>query len=141
MAAERGKPKTKAQHKKLAGLLSEPGTKVSEALIAAGYSKTQANKGWESVPKSVIKLLPKKTRMLMDRGKALAAEKRDMEHLIIGRLADNVTAGKDGGSLSAKILGSHRDLNLWQPEGLAGVIVLNAPKSLLENKHILDLED
>jgi hypothetical protein len=56
--------------------------------------------------------------------------KDDRKHLIRGRLSENVTQGKDKGALSAKILGSDSELNLWQPEMMTGVIVLQQPSSV-----------
>jgi hypothetical protein len=138
MAAERGKPKTKAQHKKLAELLSQGDIPVSQALLAAGYTETQAKKGMAAVPDAVLKMLPKKAKRLMNLGKA---DKQSRTDLIRGRLMDNVLTGKDGGAMSAKILGQDRELNLWQPDSMTGLIVLEAPKALLERKQeILDAE-
>jgi hypothetical protein len=51
----------------------------------------------------------------------------DQEKLVRGRLVENVIEGKDAGSMSAKILGSERTVNMWTPENQTGVVILAAP--------------
>jgi len=63
-----GKRKTPAQRAKLAQLLSND-TPVGEALVASGWSPTQALKGWDAVPDAVLAKLPKKAKRLMALGK------------------------------------------------------------------------
>lgn len=137
---EHGKRKTPAQHKKLANLLAEE-VPIGQALVQAGWSETQAKKGWGAVPDRVIATLPKKMKRLITKGKM---DKRDLEHLAIGRLAENVTSGKDGGAMSAKILGSHREINAWTPDQQLGVIVLQTPTAFADperRKQLLEGED
>jgi hypothetical protein len=123
--------KTSAQKKKLAKLLSE-GAPVGEALRQAGWSELQSKKGYAAVPADVLAMLPKKAKALMDKGKALKSDKDAMENLILGRLGENIANGKDAGTQSAKVLGSHRDLNMWTPDQLAGVIILETPKNIAD---------
>lgn len=128
-------PKTIKQKEKLAKLLADE-VPVTKALEIAGWSPTQAAKGWAKVPKDVVKLLPKKAKALIEKGRM---NKRDLEHLVIGRLADNVVKGRDGGAQSAKILGSHREINAWTPDQQLGVIILGTPpaglyRSLIERE-------
>jgi hypothetical protein len=47
---------------------------------------------------------------------------------------DNIVKGKDGGAMSAKILGSDTELNLWQQDFQQGLIVLQAPQWAIDNK-------
>lgn len=49
--------------------------------------------------------------------------------MVIGRLAVNTARGKDAGAMSAKILGSRRELNMFTPENQVGVFVVNPPQS------------
>jgi hypothetical protein len=123
--------KTPAQYKKLANLLGQ-NMPVSEAMVKAGWSEQQAAKGWKKVPQGVVRMLPKSAQRLMHLGKTTPAE--DMRALVHGRLIDNVTRGSDKGAQSAKILGSSRDLNLWTPDQLAGVIILQAPQWAIDHK-------
>jgi hypothetical protein len=130
-APTRGKPKTPQQHKKLASLLAE-GTPVGEALREAGWSELQSAKGYAAVPDAVFAKLPKKMQRLVELGKRTDRDTR--KHVIRGRLLDNAIQGKDGGAMSAKILGSESELNMWIPDTQVGVIVLNAPQGLAERK-------
>jgi hypothetical protein len=86
----------------------------------------------------VVATLPKKIQRLVTLGKT---DKETRRHLIRGRLVDNITKGKDGGAMSAKILGSDSELNLWTPEFQQGLIILQAPQSAIDNKANLLRED
>ena len=70
-------------------------------------------------------MLSKKAKGLIKLGRETG--KDDRKHLIRGRLIENITQGKDRGALSAKILGGDSEINMWQPEIMAGVIVLQPP--------------
>jgi hypothetical protein len=130
---QRGKRKTPAQHKKLASLLAQE-VPVGEALREAGWSDRQSMKGWDAVPDAVLAKLPKKARKLIALGKT---DKETRKHLVRGRLVANTIQGKDGGAMSAKILGSDTELNLWQPDFQQGLIILQAPQAVLDNKEKL----
>lgn len=124
------KGKTSAQHRKLAKLLANE-TPVCEALAEAGYAPNQAKKGWTAVPDAVLALMPQKGKELTALGKI---DKDTRKHLVRGRLITNCIEGKDGGAMSAKILGSESELNMWTPDTQVGVIVLNAPQQLADRK-------
>lgn len=132
-----GKRKTPAQHKKLASLLAQD-VPVGEALRSAGWSELQSLKGWEAVPDKVLIKLPKKAQRLVALGKT---DKETRKHLVRGRLVENTIRGKDGGTMSAKILGSDTELNLWTPEFQQGLIILQMPQSLIDNKAKLLADD
>lgn len=124
--------KTPEQYAKLAELLGA-NTPVCQALEQAGWSKNQALKGWQKVPAVVIAMLPKPMQKLIDLGRKTNPD--DRRNLVLGRLVENVTTGTDKGAMSAKILGSERDLNMWQPDQLAGVIILgNLPQGMQSQK-------
>ena len=127
---QHGKPKTPKQHKKLGQLLAQD-VPVGEALREAGYSERQAMKGWAAVPDKVFVTLPKKAQRLMALGKT---DKESRKNLVRGRLVENVLKGKDGGAMSAKILGSDTELNLWTPEFQQGLVVIQMPQFAIENK-------
>jgi len=127
---QHGKRKTPAQHKKLASLLAQE-VPVGEALREAGWSERQSMKGWGAVPDKVLVKLPKKAQRLIALGKT---DKETRKHLVRGRLVENTIKGRDGGAQSAKILGSDTELNLWTPEFQQGLIILQAPQSLIDNK-------
>ena len=135
---EHGKRKTPQQHRKLASLLAQD-VPVGEALREAGWSERQSMKGWEAVPDKVLAQLPKKAQRLVALGKS--ADKETRKHIVRGRLLENAIHGKDGGAMSAKILGSDSELNMWTPDFQTGLIVLNVPQSILDNKAQLLADD
>jgi len=129
--------KTEKQKKEMAQAIvkrvhmdGEPITRV----LTDFTTPRQAKKGWAAVPDEVLKLagLSKKGKALAALGRQLTAQ--NQEDLVRGRLAQNVISGKDGGSHSAKILGSDRRVNMWTPDVQQGLIILQAPKALLDNK-------
>jgi hypothetical protein len=126
--------KTPEQYQKAADLIGA-GEPISKALTEAGWSQKTANKGVAAIPEGVMKLLPKNQQALIALGKS--TEPEDVRHLVSGRLIQNVTQGKDKGSLSAKILGGRRDLNMWTPDMQLGVIILQTPQSAIDNKAAL----
>lgn len=132
-----GKRKSPQQRAKLARLLTQD-VPVGEALVAAGWSPTQALKGWDAVPDAVFTKLPAKAKKLIALGKA---DRETRRNLVLGRLVSNTISGRDAGSMSAKILGSRTELNMWQPELNQGLIILQAPASALARKAELLGED
>jgi hypothetical protein len=122
-----------SRHKKLAeelGTMEESGQTIKGAMMASGYSEPMASRGWTGVPKSVFALLAKRGTKLTRLGAELSLD--DCKHLVLGRLAENCVKGKDGGVMSAKVLGSRRELNLWTPDSQVGVIVLNQSQAQVE---------
>lgn len=117
------KPTTR-QKKAAEGLAA--GKPIQTAMLEAGYAPGTARLGMQAVPLTV-QALGMKGSSVYRVGKALTTD--DMRALAIGRLAINVTEGKDGGVMSAKTLGSHRELNLWTSETQVGVMVINAPET------------
>jgi hypothetical protein len=107
------------------------GIRPKDVLLEAGYSETQARKGWSAVPDGVKILLPVKGKRLMNLG---SVDPQTRRKLVRGRLVDNVINGKDGGSMSAKILGSDSELNMWQPELNQGLVIISVPQSAIDNK-------
>jgi nucleoid DNA-binding protein len=123
--------KTAAQHKIFAKEMAA-GNSIKQSMITAGYSEKQASKGVKAISQKMLKALSKEGVKLADFGKQFSLD--ELKNVAIGRLVQNAITGKDGGVMSAKTLGSHRDLNLWTPEQMAGVIVLQAPTFAAENK-------
>ena len=125
-----GVKQKRKQYPEMAKKLAK-GIRPRDVLLEAGYSETQASKGWAAVPDGVKLLLPAKGKRLMKLG---SVDPQTQKKLLLGRLVDNVMEGKDGGAMSAKILGSHRELNLWTPEQNQGVVVINVPQFAIDHK-------
>jgi hypothetical protein len=114
------------------------GKTIKDAMIDAGYPKSRALRGTAGLTKRMIQAMASEGLKLAEFGKSLNLE--TLKNMTIGRLAKNMIEGKDGGVMSAKTMGSHRELNLWTPEHMAGIIVLAAPVKFSENKKtILDI--
>lgn len=115
-----------------------PGESLKSALMNAGYSESTANGGWDAVPNRVIRLLGKKGIRFKSLGEIDAATQ---EKLVRGRLVYNTIKGSDKGVLSAKALGSDKRISMFAPDIQTGVIVLQMPSSMVENKDKLLAED
>jgi hypothetical protein len=101
------------------------GDTLQRALEASGRSPKQARKGMAVVSAAMLKMLAKEGIKLAEFGKSLSTE--TLKNLAIGRLAKNAIDGSDKGVMSAKTLGSHKDINLWAVDSQVGVIVLGMP--------------
>jgi hypothetical protein len=122
------------QQKKLAELL-DAGTPVKRAMLEAGYSESHAKQGWGRVPTTAKRLMLKDPRgQLIAKGRGTTAA--EVEALVNGRLIDNLEKGRDMAPQSAKLLGSRKDLNMWQPESQQNTLVIvpaNFDKSKLDS--------
>ena len=125
-----GVKQKRKQYPEMAKKLAK-GIRPRDVLLEAGYSERQASKGWAAVPDGVKSLLPAKGKRLINLG---SVDPQMRRKLVRGRLIDNVIKGKDGGAMSAKILGSDSELNMWVPELNQGLIILNLPQSAIANK-------
>ena len=90
------------------------------------------------MPDAVFLKLPKKAKRLVALGRIETDTRRD---LVRGRLVSNTITGTDKGAMSAKIVGSDRELNLWEPESQTGVVILQKPQIALDHKRELLGED
>ena len=124
-----------AEHIRLMGMAYRKEIPVKQALMGCGISEAQASKGWTLV---------KSRRSLRDALAAARAEElyqvnpeseartnaeQDIA-LINSRLRLNIQSGTDKAVQSCKVLGSRKDLNMWSPDSIAGVVILEAPRSL-----------
>ena len=120
--------KKPSQRRKLANLLSGPVADktmtIGQALLDCGYTELQARKGISSVPDAVWRLLPRNAQKIAKLGRVSPEMQQD---LVRGRLVENTIRGKDSGSMSAKILGSDKRVNMWTPEQRNNVLILQAP--------------
>lgn len=119
------------RHREIAKRVLRKGQSLLRALTDCGFSETQARKGLV-----IIRQNNALRTAFADEAEAMRQEKKDrpitpdwgtIEGDIIHRLHENVLDGKDKAVMSAKVLGSHKKLNLWQPEFQQGIVILNAP--------------
>ena len=108
------------------------GKNMYHAAVDAGMSPKQARKGKAAISGPMMSALAKEGLKFADLANEVSIEQAGK--IATGRLIENCITGSDKGAMSAKILGSHRAINLWTPESQVGVIVLNAPQSALDKK-------
>src|SRR5262249_36547475 len=116
------KRRTTPRHMALADKLLE-GKTIKDAMIEVGYSPASASNGSSGIPKTVWKLMGKKSPLL-DLG---GLEPSTRAKLIRGRLMHGVITGSDKGVQAAYRAGQDRELNMFTPDSQVGVIVINTP--------------
>jgi hypothetical protein len=118
-------------HQLVANMLAE-GKSYQESLLAGGYSENVAKRGQDGVPAKVWGLMPKKTRRLLEKGKRIAENPDQARYIVLGRLGENAEKGRDGGTASAKALGSWRGIDMFTPDQMNGIIVITPPPNVRE---------
>jgi hypothetical protein len=103
------------------------GVPIKRALVAAGYSEAQARKGV-----AAIRTRAGLCQALVEEGRRWTPEARAA--LVRGRLIWNVIHGVENGVRSAKLLGSEKDLSMWESDTQRGLVMINAPSVELVNK-------
>ena len=112
------------RHERIAEALAG-GAEIQQTMLSEGYGIAQASRGIAGVPKTALVLLLEKTHP--DLVEYAALDGASLKSLIIGRLGKNVAEGRDGGVMSAKTLGSLKELNMFQAESQVGVVIVQAP--------------
>jgi hypothetical protein len=118
------------------------GAPLKRALILAGYSPKQAKKGMAIVNRSkgLRMAIAQHGKLLAELGGNITAE--EQENLVRGRLVLNTIRGTDGGTPSAKILGSEKRVSMWRSDIQSGLVILNSPTGELRNKeHLLGTDE
>jgi hypothetical protein len=123
------------RHRECARAVLRKGKTIYESLLAMGYSEKQSKKGLATVRNShALKTAfqQEAQRIEKDAKKApLFPNEGALEGLIMSRLESNIVKGVDKAVMSCKLAGSHKKLALWEAEGRAGVIIVNAPGSAI----------
>ena len=104
--------------------IKDPHASLRDALLAAGYSESQACRGMAAVPEGLLPYLVERNHKLEALGRMLSAESQ--ENVVRGRLLMNVVDGKDAGVQSAKLLGSDKRVAMFTPDSQVGVIIVEA---------------
>jgi hypothetical protein len=107
----------------------ESGASMHDAMISElGLAESVARKGKAGLSKRVLSELAKDGMKFVEIGRQLTAQ--DQEHFVRGRLYTNALQGKDAGVNSLKLLGQDKRVNMFTPDSVAGIVVIEAPKSL-----------
>ena len=103
------------------------GARVEEAMLRAGYSQTSAKRGWTQASKKCKEAYAIALNMtlaqLEETGGKLTPQQR--RKVIIGKSLRNIAEGKDESVASMKLLGNDRELSMFQPESMTGLIVID----------------
>jgi hypothetical protein len=105
------------------------GDTLQEAMVQQlGMAESSAKRGKAALSKRVLSELAKDGIKFAEIGRNLSAQ--DQEHFVRGRLYINALEGKDSGVNSLKLLGQDKRVNMFTPDSVAGIVVIEAPKSL-----------
>ncbi|HWR14946.1 MAG TPA: hypothetical protein VN577_08960 [Terriglobales bacterium] len=106
---------------------------LKTALVELGISELQSRKGWALVSQrgslsgALAAAKDQEAKKLLN---APNLTQQQEQEIINKRLHQNIIDGQDRAVQSAKLLGSRRDLCMWQPDGPNGVVIIEAPKSI-----------
>jgi hypothetical protein len=107
----------------------EGGTSLLQALQEhLGYSEKTARLGQAAMSQTVRSALIKRGLKFTKIGEEITAQ--EQENFVRGKLLSNAIAGKDKAVNSLKLLGQDKRVNMFTPDSIAGIIVIEAPKSL-----------
>jgi hypothetical protein len=129
------KTKVMEKHRKVARALRR-GATDREALLEAGYSEACANKGITGMQKQVPALAQAIHEESMKQARELIGKqdhslsKTELEQLVEAVLIRNSVNGegdKKGSSYAAKLLGSLRRVNVFEPDTAVGVLAMEIP--------------
>jgi hypothetical protein len=120
------------------------GDTIENARLAAGYAPSAAKRGKDGLPKELMAILVKMKRAdaqeLMALGRAVRSNLEEAKDLVFGRLSHNAMTGSDAGTLSAKTLGSIKEIDCFTKEVIVGVQI-NQLSPTLEKLITLEAEE
>ena len=123
----------KDRHRQVARKVLAEGKPIRTALLEAGYSQASANQGMARIRRSVP--LAAAYAQEVERLINLPVPPAEVRAQIVrAKLLENVRDNRDNAVQSLKLLGQDREVSLWQPENAQGVIVVQLPKDLPEER-------
>jgi hypothetical protein len=129
-ASKRKRPYDK---RKFLGLVNS-GVSLKGAMLAVGVPASQSLRGRKGVPKQLKDAWAADSESrfgdLVEKGATLTVVQQ--EKLIRGVLVDAAVNGevKKGAVRAAEVLGRDRRVNMWTPDHMTGIIILDAPPVL-----------
>ncbi len=142
------KTKVMDKHRKVARALRR-GATDREALLEAGYSEACANKGIRSMQKQVPALAEAINEEIAQQARELIAKqdhslsKVELEQVVETALLRNTLNGegdRKGSSYAAKLLGSLRRVNVFEPDTAVGVLAMEIPAEWRDRYSLSDKE-
>jgi hypothetical protein len=120
------------------------GKTLSEAMQLAGYSVAVAKTGRRGLSSELLAVLEAYEKGKKAANELIAYRKgfsiKEVGSIVEARLLKNAVEGTDAGAVSAKTLGGHKDLKLWQPDTVVGVQI-NQLSPALEKLITLEAEE
>ncbi|MGA2001192.1 MAG: hypothetical protein ABSG52_14470 [Terriglobales bacterium] len=108
------------------------GARVEEAMLRAGYSQSSAKRGWTQVSKKCKEAYAVALNMtlaeLEKTGGKLTPDQR--AKVIRGKALRNIAEGVDESIGSMKLLGQDKELAMFTPDNLTGIIIISAPATI-----------
>ena len=147
------KPKVTEKHRKVARALRR-GVTDREALLEAGYSEATLRKGIIDMQKRTPALAQAIQEETMQQARELIAQqghslsKVELEQVVEIALVRNTLHGegdRKGSSYAAKLLGSLRRVNVFEPDTAVGVLAMEIPaewrdRYSLSDKKVAEIE-
>jgi hypothetical protein len=142
------KVKVTEKHRKVARGLRR-GLSGRQALLEAGYTDTSANKGITSMQKQVPALAEAINEEIAQQARELIAKqghrlsKVELEQVVESALIRNTLHGegdRKGSSYAAKLLGSLRRVNVFEPDTAVGVLAMEVPAEWRDRYSLSDKE-
>ena len=121
------------RHRQVARKILVEGKPIRTALLEAGYSQPSANQGMARIRRSIP--LAAAYAQEIERLKNLPVPTAEVRAQIVrAKLLENLRNNRDNAVQSLKLLGLDREVSLWQPESALGLIVVQLPKDLPEER-------
>ncbi len=121
------------RHRQVARKILVEGKPIRTALLESGYSRPSANQGMARIRRSVP--LAAAYAQEIERLKNLPVPPAEVRAQIVrAKLLENLRDNRDNAVQSLKLLGQDREVSLWQPESALGLIVVQLPKDLPEER-------
>ena len=121
------------RHRQVARKVLAEGKPIRTALLEAGYSQASANQGMARIRRSVP--LAAAYAQEIERLRNLPVPTAEVRAQIVrAKLLENLRDNRDNAVQSLKLLGQDREVSLWQPENAQGIIVVQLPKVLPEER-------
>ncbi len=142
------KAKVTEKHRKVARGLRR-GLSGRQALLDAGYTDTSAKKGITSMQREVPALAQAIHEETMQQARELIAKqdhslsKAELEQVVETALVRNTLHGegdRKGSSYAAKLLGSLRRVNVFEPDTAVGVLAMEIPAEWRDRYSLSDKE-
>jgi hypothetical protein len=120
------------------------GKNLHDAMLVAGYAESQAKRGAAALSKDLASAYADrkldKAKELIELGRRMRSDIELAKDVVFGRLSQNSMEGTDAGTVSAKALGSIKELDCFTKDVVVGVQI-NQLSPTLEKLITLEAEE